>query len=146
MSLPVIYPCGCSSHDPPYTFDVGDIVQVTCTTHKCYGMIVGTACRRVGYTVLLSQRSPYGQVLLGSVWDHGMEKVPARDAPQFEGQFPECYWECKDPLDVEGSSVPPSDILNASDSDAADKRRRLNEPAALDGAGGSGGGAGAARD
>jgi hypothetical protein len=120
MSSIVQYPCGCRSDDPAYQFDVGNLVRIKYRvddTQRVYvGMIVGLACRTVGYTVLLSRNAPDGQILLGSVCEEDMTKVPDHEILQYEGQFPDWRWDAVDPEDVDGSSAPRSASVSALDS------------------------------
>ncbi len=126
-------------------YDIGDFVFLTNDKkpYKVVFQVVGLPGDSVGYTLITSSQMPGGQKIVGPAYPEHMERVSETIENQVLDQFPELVWAGADRHDVEGNAVLKPDTNQAIEDDIAlglaGKKRRRDEPVALDGAGGSGG-------
>ena len=135
-------------------YEVGDFV--TLTNDRAPWMVVYMVTAVPGdtlyYSLLTSSDMPGGQKLLVEVYEQDMQPVPEEKVKLIRDKFPEVIEQEEDVEDTVQLKQESHDAIGrAIASSSGNKRRRAQEPTALNGAFGSGGsggsgGAGVARD
>lgn len=130
---------------------VGDFVTLTNDPElwMVVYQVTGVSGQNLHYTVMTSSQMPGGQKILAEVYENDMQPVPEEKVKLIRDKFPEVIEQEEDVEDnVQLKQESHDAIGRAIASSSGNKRRRAQEPTALNGAFGSGGsgGAGVARD